>query len=201
MKRQAPDAPRAELESHVMASSETAVLRCSFCQKSQRDVKKLIAGPTVFICDECVDVCNEILEGDGIPAGRGRKAGLRAASVAEEYLKMAADLASAGNESGAAREIRNAALAALRGLALIDGDAATQWSETKVVVTAMETPEIARLLQVEDTGHVLLRVSVDGAVFSPTDIANATAVTEKVIAIVRAKAESMATTRPVKPGD
>ncbi len=40
------------------------VLRCSFCNKSQNDVKKLIAGPTVFICDECVDVCNEIITDD-----------------------------------------------------------------------------------------------------------------------------------------
>ncbi len=40
------------------------VLRCSFCNKSQNDVKKLIAGPTVFICDECVDVCNEIISDD-----------------------------------------------------------------------------------------------------------------------------------------
>ena len=39
-------------------------LRCSFCNKSQDDVKKLIAGPTVFICDECVDVCNEIISDD-----------------------------------------------------------------------------------------------------------------------------------------
>ncbi len=36
------------------------VLRCSFCNKSQRDVKKLIAGPTVYICDECVDICLDI---------------------------------------------------------------------------------------------------------------------------------------------
>jgi hypothetical protein len=35
-------------------------LRCSFCYKSQNDVRKLIAGPTVFICDECVAVCNDI---------------------------------------------------------------------------------------------------------------------------------------------
>ncbi|MFQ5737455.1 MAG: ATP-dependent Clp protease ATP-binding subunit ClpX [Acidobacteriota bacterium] len=40
------------------------VLRCSFCNKSQNDVKKLIAGPTVFICDECVEVCNEIISDD-----------------------------------------------------------------------------------------------------------------------------------------
>src|SRR5438552_8477773 len=33
------------------------VLRCSFCNKSQRDVKELSAGPTVYICDECVDIC------------------------------------------------------------------------------------------------------------------------------------------------
>ena len=39
-------------------------MRCSFCNKSQNDVKKLIAGPTVFICDECVDVCNEIISDD-----------------------------------------------------------------------------------------------------------------------------------------
>jgi ATP-dependent Clp protease ATP-binding subunit ClpX len=36
-------------------------LRCSFCNKDQRDVKKLIAGPTVYICDECVDICLDII--------------------------------------------------------------------------------------------------------------------------------------------
>ena len=35
--------------------------RCSFCGKSQDEVKKLIAGPTVFICDECIELCNEIM--------------------------------------------------------------------------------------------------------------------------------------------
>ncbi len=40
---------------------ETDVLRCSFCNKNQRDVKKLIAGPTVYICDECVDICLDII--------------------------------------------------------------------------------------------------------------------------------------------
>ena len=44
------------------ASGET--LRCSFCNKDQNDVRKLIAGPTVFICDECVDVCNDIIADD-----------------------------------------------------------------------------------------------------------------------------------------
>jgi len=38
------------------------LLRCSFCGKSQKQVKKLIAGPGVYICDECIDLCNEIIE-------------------------------------------------------------------------------------------------------------------------------------------
>ena len=41
-------------------TSET--LKCSFCGKSQKQVKKLIAGPAVYICDECIDLCNEIIE-------------------------------------------------------------------------------------------------------------------------------------------
>ncbi len=40
-------------------------LTCSFCGKSQRDVKKLIAGPTVYICDECIGLCNDILVEEG----------------------------------------------------------------------------------------------------------------------------------------
>ena len=38
------------------------VLKCSFCGKSQKQVRKLIAGPGVYICDECIDLCNEIIE-------------------------------------------------------------------------------------------------------------------------------------------
>jgi ATP-dependent Clp protease ATP-binding subunit ClpX len=49
-----------------MAKKEAGddTLRCSFCNKSQREVKKLIAGPTVFICDECVDICLDIIAED-----------------------------------------------------------------------------------------------------------------------------------------
>ena len=38
------------------------LLKCSFCGKSQKQIKKLIAGPGVYICDECIDLCNEIIE-------------------------------------------------------------------------------------------------------------------------------------------
>ena len=43
------------------------VLYCSFCGKSQHEVKKLIAGPSVFICDECIELCNEIIR-DELPS-------------------------------------------------------------------------------------------------------------------------------------
>ena len=45
-----------------MVNQDDSRLKCSFCGKTQDQVKKLIAGPDVFICDECVDLCNEILE-------------------------------------------------------------------------------------------------------------------------------------------
>ena len=49
-----------------MAQRDGDVLRCSFCGKSQHEVKKLIAGPTVYICNECVEVCLDIIAEDRI---------------------------------------------------------------------------------------------------------------------------------------
>ena len=43
-------------------SKENKILYCSFCGKGQNEVRKLIAGPSVYICDECVDLCNNIIE-------------------------------------------------------------------------------------------------------------------------------------------
>ena len=42
------------------------VLYCSFCGKSQHEVKKLIAGPSVFVCDECVELCNDIIREEAL---------------------------------------------------------------------------------------------------------------------------------------
>ena len=54
-------------------ASGEKVLYCSFCGKSQHEVKKLIAGPSVFICDECIELCNDIIR-DEVPAeGAGAK--------------------------------------------------------------------------------------------------------------------------------
>src|ERR1041384_4913994 len=55
----------------VKKNGEGEILRCSFCNKDQNDVRKLIAGPTVFICDECVEVCNDIIADDNKFEARG----------------------------------------------------------------------------------------------------------------------------------
>jgi ATP-dependent Clp protease ATP-binding subunit ClpX len=64
----------------LSGSDSKNTLYCSFCGKSQHEVRKLIAGPTVFICDECVELCNDIIreetktslvkKGDGVPTPR-----------------------------------------------------------------------------------------------------------------------------------
>ena len=51
-----------------MPKNEETQLKCSFCGKTQDEVNRLIAGPGVYICDECIEVCNEIL-GSEIEAG------------------------------------------------------------------------------------------------------------------------------------
>src|ERR1700686_3036753 len=48
--------------SKVTGSDSKNTLYCSFCGKSQHEVRKLIAGPTVFICDECVELCKDIMQ-------------------------------------------------------------------------------------------------------------------------------------------
>src|SRR5438046_3722174 len=49
-------------------------LSCSFCGKNQREVKKLIAGPTVYICDECIELCNDIIAEEGQKESPARSA-------------------------------------------------------------------------------------------------------------------------------
>jgi ATP-dependent Clp protease ATP-binding subunit ClpX len=56
-----------------MAHRDGDVLRCSFCGKSQHEVRKLIAGPTVYICNECVEVCLDIIAEDRVHEARTRQ--------------------------------------------------------------------------------------------------------------------------------
>jgi len=67
-------------------ATDTEVLRCSFCNKDQNDVRKLIAGPTVFICDECVDVCNDIIADDRRVEGRSYKSSLPTPHEIKKFL-------------------------------------------------------------------------------------------------------------------
>ena len=80
-------------------SSTEKNLYCSFCGKSQHEVKKLIAGPSVFICDECIDLCNDIIRDevaqedvaqasrDGLPTPADLKANLDNYVIGQEKAK------------------------------------------------------------------------------------------------------------------
>ncbi|MFW2357372.1 ATP-dependent Clp protease ATP-binding subunit ClpX [Hydrogenophaga sp.] len=68
------------------ATSSEKALYCSFCGKSQHEVKKLIAGPSVFICDECIDLCNDIIR-DELP-------GLESVKAAGDDVPTPSDLKS-----------------------------------------------------------------------------------------------------------
>ena len=56
-----------------MSQRDGDMLRCSFCGKSQHEVRKLIAGPTVYICNECVEVCLDIISEDRKEEARARR--------------------------------------------------------------------------------------------------------------------------------
>jgi ATP-dependent Clp protease ATP-binding subunit ClpX len=62
------------------------LLKCSFCGKSQKQVKKLIAGPGVYICDECIDLCNEIIEEELAEAGEVKLDELPKPTEIHEFL-------------------------------------------------------------------------------------------------------------------
>jgi len=66
------------------------VLYCSFCGKSQHEVKKLIAGPSVFICDECIELCNDIIR-DEMPAETAAARGARSDLPVPSEIKSSLD--------------------------------------------------------------------------------------------------------------
>jgi ATP-dependent Clp protease ATP-binding subunit ClpX len=83
------------------AASGEKALYCSFCGKSQHEVKKLIAGPSVFICDECIELCNDIIrdelpgletvkaQGDDLPTPAQLKANLDQYVIGQDAAKRA----------------------------------------------------------------------------------------------------------------
>ena len=76
---------------HKKGDDNGKLLYCSFCGKSQHEVRKLIAGPSVFVCDECVDLCNDIIreeiqEKDADPASRKLPIPAEIKSTLDEYV-------------------------------------------------------------------------------------------------------------------
>ena len=86
-----------------MSNNNKNILYCSFCGKSQHEVKKLIAGPTVFICDECVELCMDIIKEeskdvfvknqDGLPSPKEIYAVLNDYVIAQDYAKQVLSVA------------------------------------------------------------------------------------------------------------
>jgi len=77
-------------------SSEDKTLHCSFCNKSQHEVHKLIAGPSVFICDECINLCNDIIREESQDAA---KAAVRTELPTPQEIKSFLDGYVIGQES------------------------------------------------------------------------------------------------------
>ena len=69
------------------SESDKTTLFCSFCGKSQHEVKKLIAGPTVYICDECVDLCTDIIREEHRTSFADKGEGIRTPSEIFEFLE------------------------------------------------------------------------------------------------------------------
>lgn len=71
--------------------SQNGNLSCSFCGKSQKEVKKLIAGPTVYICDECISLCNDIIaeevdRDEKVPALESVRKPKQLRAILDEYV-------------------------------------------------------------------------------------------------------------------
>jgi|SRR5215467_605881 len=116
-------------------SAAGTTLYCSFCGKSQHEVHKLIAGPTVFICDECVGLCDDIIDGEDDREilellKEDSESGDEAHSAALEYVRRMSteDVASFVARCRKAVERHRLALQSIQGaLAMRDGEVVAEW--------------------------------------------------------------------------
>ena len=102
------------LRDGTLESMKTSHLNCSFCGRGKDEVRQLIAGPSVFICDECVEICNEILKGDGVVPDTDEVYVEQHLARARSDLSAARTLIDGGYDRAAVDVARNGARAALR---------------------------------------------------------------------------------------
>ena len=142
-----------------MRNSDT--LRCTFCGKSQNDVQKLIAGPTVYICNECVDTCNEIIGADSLPRRRYEGRAERLLRQAAQDFEAARLLQERGYGRAAAQVYRSAARMAMRAYF------AGVWGEDRggeiegLLVEALRRDEDLRRLQALNVTSVVTQHAFD----------------------------------------
>ena len=149
-----------------MANPNEVNLSCSFCGKPQSKVKKLIAGPTVYICDECIGLCNDIIAEE-----IEREAGEAPKTVRLEIGRLLGDEASAADELRAygdrsAAEVPGAVKQAISSLVAASEALRTsvqRWSlppeelAATPPVPAWLEPALAKLTRTEELAHGLRR--------------------------------------------
>jgi hypothetical protein len=147
-----------------MAEQQVVNLSCSFCGKNQREVKKLIAGPTVYICDECIGLCNDIIAEE-----IEREAGEAPKTVRLEIGRLLGDEASAADELRAygdrsAAEVPDAVKRAISSLVAASEALRTSVQQGSLPpeklaatppVPAWLDPALARLTRTEDLSQGL----------------------------------------------
>jgi ATP-dependent Clp protease ATP-binding subunit ClpX len=128
-------------------------LRCSFCGKTQNEVRKLVAGPSVYICDECLGICVEILRDDGItptaPDSRAKPPQERARKYLDRgkrELDAARLLLDGGFYRVGVDAARSSARSALRAFLLSRGETPTDHDLTYLIGQALKQDSDLRRL-------------------------------------------------------
>src|SRR6201747_282380 len=147
-------------------TSAEKVLYCSFCGKSQHEVKKLIAGPSVFICDECIELCNDIIR-DEVPADVGD------AKAAKSDLPIPSEIKASLDQYVIGQEVAKRILA----VAVYN-----HYKRLKHMSTSKEDVELAKsnilLIGPTGSGKTLLAQTLARLLNVPFVIADATTLTE-----------------------
>ena len=128
-------------------------LRCSFCGKTQNEVRKLVAGPSVYICDECLGICIEILHDDGITPTAPESRATPPQELVRKFIdrgKRELDAAQVLLDGGFYRvgvdAARSSARSALRAFLLSRGESPTDHDLTYLIGQALKQDSDLRRL-------------------------------------------------------